>query len=324
MSYMNPPYENRFKELCACMPLFYLDVYEMREILKAQGRLGDGIFEATERVINNNFILLADAETVSQWEAMLEITRDSSMTLDQRKSVIMGLVCGNGHIGEPEIRAIIAQYTPQAVTVGFAKGVIYITIEGEVLGEGSLLETLLRRIPAHLALRIQLRKRRVFRQALSIGFGGAIGAQQEPQFVAEPRNSMLTLHISHGGAVAPFIRGDPHTQPRTASATIQVGHGGSTTAGISAEPHTEPRAVSAPLRIGHGGGVASETSLEPHTEPRMALSPLPVGYRGTVSSTSTGEPPEVKRASTGLKTGGRGVFFQTRIKSKLIKTEEER
>lgn len=297
MSYINPPYENRFKELCACMPLFYLDVYEMREILKAQGRLGDGIFEATERVINNNFILLADAETVSQWETMLEITRDNSMTLDQRKSVIMGLVCGNGHIGEPEIRAIIAQYTPQAVTVGFAKGVIYITIEGEVLGEGSLLETLLRRIPAHLALRIQLRKRRVFRQALSIGFGGAVGTRQEPQFVAEPRNSTLTLHISHGGIVAPFIEGEPHTQPRTAATTIQVGHGGS---------------------------VVTGTSVEPHTEPRMSLSPICVGHSGTLSPTTTGEPPDVKRASTGLKTGGRGVFFQTRIKSKLIKTEEEK
>lgn len=278
------------------MPLFYLDVYEMREILKAQGRLGDGIFEATERVINNNFILLADAETVGQWEDMLKITHDGPMTLDQRKSVIMGLVCGNGHIGEPEIRAIIAQYTPQAVTVGFAKGVIYITIEGEVFGEGSLLETLLRRIPAHLALRIQLRKTRVFRQALSVGFGGAVGTQQEPQFVAEPRNSTLAIHVAHGGAVSPFIRGEPHTEPRTASA---------------------------PLRVGRGGGVVSETSVEPHTEPREALSPLHVGHSGTLSPTSTGEPPDVKRASTGLKTGGRGVFFQTRIKSKLIKTEEE-
>lgn len=297
MSYINPPYENRFKELCACMPLFYLDVYEMREILKAQGRLGDGIFEATERVINNNFILLADAETVGQWEDMLKITRDGPMTLDQRKSVIMGLVCGNGHIGEPEIRAIIAQYTPQAVTVGFAKGVIYITIEGEVFGEGSLLETLLRRIPAHLALRIQLRKTRVFRQALSVSFGGAVGTQQEPQFVAEPRNSTLAIHVAHGGAVSPFIRGEPHTEPRTASA---------------------------PLRVGRGGGVVSETSVEPHTEPREVLSPLHVGHSGTLSPTSTGEPPDVKRASTGLKTGGRGVFFQTRIKSKLIKTEEEK
>lgn len=324
MSYINPPYENRFKELCACMPLFYLDVYEMREILKAQGRLGDGIFEATERVINNNFILLADAETVGQWEDMLKITHDGPMTLDQRKSVIMGLVCGNGHIGEPEIRAIIAQYTPQAVTVGFAKGVIYITIEGEVFGEGSLLETLLRRIPAHLALRIQLRKTRVFRQALSVGFGGAVGTQQEPQFVAEPRNSTLAIHVAHGGAVSPFIRGEPHTQPRTASAALQVGYGGNTTTGISFEPHTEPRTASAPLRVGRGGGVVSETSVEPHTEPREALSPLHVGNSGTLSPTSTGEPPDVKRASTGLKTGGRGVFFQTRIKSKLIKTEEEK
>lgn len=296
MSYINPPYGDCFKELCAAMPLFYLDVYEMREILKAQGRLADGVVGATEQVLDNNFILLSDEPTVKKWEGMLKTSYDEPMTLGQRKNAIIGFVCGQEHIGEPEIRAIIAQYTPEAVTVAFALGVIYITIDGAVIGEETMLETLLRRIPAHLALKIRLNIRRVFRQTLSISYGGAIITGQAPQFVAEPRSSTLTLRITRGGTTTPVITGEPHTQPREATVAIQVGH---------------------------GGAVTKEISAEPHTEPRTALSPLLVGHSGVLAPTVTAEPPEVKRAATGLKTGGRGVFFQTRIKSKLIKTEED-
>lgn len=155
MPYLSHPYENSFKELCASMPLFYLDVYEMREILKAQGRLADELRASTERVISNEFILLADEQTVTLWEDMLGITYDKPMTLDERKAVIMGHICGYAHIGEPEIREIASLYTKSKVSVAFRKGVIYIDIEGVDLGFAlsNFLETLLKRIPAHLALK---------------------------------------------------------------------------------------------------------------------------------------------------------------------------
>lgn len=155
MPYLNHPYENSFKELCASMPLFYLDVYEMREILKVQGRLADELRASTERVISNEFILLADEKTVSLWEGMLHITYDKPMTLDERKAVIMGHICGYAHIGEPEIREIASLYTTSKVSVAFSKGVIYIDVEGVDLGFdiSNFLDTLLKRIPAHLALK---------------------------------------------------------------------------------------------------------------------------------------------------------------------------
>lgn len=155
MPYLNHPYENSFKELCASMPLFYLDVYEMREILKVQGRLADELRASTERVISNEFILLADEQTVALWEGMLHITYDKPMTLDERKAVIMGHICGYAHIGEPEIREIASLYTTSKVSVAFSKGVIYIDVEGVDLGFAlsNFLDTLLKRIPAHLALK---------------------------------------------------------------------------------------------------------------------------------------------------------------------------
>jgi hypothetical protein len=156
MSYLNPPYKDTFQELCAAMPLFYLDVLEMREVLKAQGRLMDDVCNGFELIIDNNFIQTADATTIQKWEDVLGITSDAKLTLDQRKSVIASYICGYGHIGEPEIREIVGQYTQNSMTLAFSNGIITVTIDGNVLNLITLLNALYMRVPAHLQLKIVL------------------------------------------------------------------------------------------------------------------------------------------------------------------------
>lgn len=240
MKFYNRYYTGSYEELLTYYPRFYRDVFEMVEILKAFGRVADGLEAGVERVFLNSFILTADAETVKEWEGILHITYAEQLTLDQRKRVVIGRLCGNGHIGEQEIREIIANYTGGAVGIDFKLGVIYITIEGEVFGEANLLDTLYRRVPAHLAIGMQVRTRRTFRQQLWVGYGGAIGTQQTGQFVAEPRTVRRALLVAHSGYLTPTLNG---------------------------------------------------------------------------------EPSDVRRASTGRRSGAGGVFFQTKIKSKLIKEE---
>lgn len=218
MSYLNPQYANNFQELCAAMPLFYLDVLEMRAVLRAQGALLDGNCDGLELIIANNFIQTADETTIKQWEAALDITYEEKLTLDQRRSVVIARITGNGHIGEPEIREIIGHYTERAVTVAFAKGVIYITIEGEIFGEGNLVDTLLRRIPAHLALKITLDVRRSFRQDIPFPFGGATGSR----FWSAPEtmdriSSRRNVTLAHGAMTAGFTKGEPVTADRISS-----------------------------------------------------------------------------------------------------------
>ena len=166
MKFYNRYYTGSYEELLTYYPRFYRDVFEMVEILKAFGRVADGLEAGVERVFLNSFILTADAETVKEWEGILHITYAEQLTLDQRKRIVIGRLCGNGHIGEQEIREIIANYTGGAVGIDFKLGVIYITIEGEVFGEANLLDTLYRRVPAHLAIGMQVRTRRTFRQQL--------------------------------------------------------------------------------------------------------------------------------------------------------------
>lgn len=226
MSYLNPPYDDNFKELCAAMPLFYLDVFEMREILKAQGRLMDGVCESFELIIDNNFILTADEATIRLWENALQLPRDSSLTLDQRKRVVIGYICGQGHIGEPEIREIVGQYTENSITVAFSKGIITITIEGEIFGETNLLDTLLRRIPAHLALKIILHVRRTFRLDLPVAHAAMLGSHSiAPPISGSGVRSSMEILAARTGFLESGLYGNPPDVKKSATEALNVSRG---------------------------------------------------------------------------------------------------
>ncbi len=199
MSYLNPPYENNFKELCAAMPLYYLDVKEMRAVLRAQGYLLDGVCSGMEKLVDVNFILTADEAAVKQWERALEITYKGQPTLDQRKRVIIGYIIGQGHIGEKEIREIIGQYTPNAVAFSFMRGVITIMVEGEIFDEDNLLKTLLKRIPAHLGLNISIHIQKQYRQTIFFAQGGAVGSYFMSTGIPSVKMSAVSRERTAGG-----------------------------------------------------------------------------------------------------------------------------
>lgn len=202
-------YAGCYEELITYYPRYYRDVFEMVAILKAFGRLSDGLMDNIEQTHLNNFILTADLDTIKVWEEILEITYEETLTLDQRKSVVIARLMGYGHIGEPEIREIIAKYTENAVAVDFGGGIIYVTIDGEVFDETNLLKTLLKRIPTHLALNMEIQIERTFRQQIDVHFGGAAGAYFAPLPVSEDRTSETGLHVAYGGFLAPGNKGIP-------------------------------------------------------------------------------------------------------------------
>lgn len=219
MSYLNPPYPNNFQELCAAMPLFYLDVREMRAILRAQGYLLDGLCDGMEQVVDYNFIHTADEATIKKWERALKITYKGKLTLDQRKRVVIGYIIGLGHIGEPEIRTIIALYTNSDVSVGFLKGVVSIVIDGfgTISGYANLLETIYNRIPTHLALAFTVNVRSPTPAVLRLG--GDVGSQTQMGIPQQPDNYNVHTVLHTGGtgsvhAVLPILE-DAATPPAT-------------------------------------------------------------------------------------------------------------
>lgn len=193
-----PERSNGYEELMGYYPRYYRGVLEMEALLHYFGSICDDFEAQTEQAYLNNFILAADAETIKSWENALHITYTEQLSLDQRRSVVIGRLSGNGHIGEPEIRLIISAYTQAPVTVDFARGIITVVIAGGIFGEDNLLDTLLRRIPAHLALNMSAEIHRTFRLQLPISYGGATGAEYSPQPVDVKRASTERRETSGG------------------------------------------------------------------------------------------------------------------------------
>lgn len=245
-------YKNNFEELITYYPRYYREVFEMVEILKAFGRVADGLEANIEQTYLNNFILTADAETIRVWEEILEITYTRPLTLDQRKRVVIARLAGYGHIGEPEIRGIIANYTERAVAVDFQRGVVFITIEGEVFDEMNLWDTLLRRIPAHLALNVKVHIQRSFRQRIDFHFGGATGAHFKLPPVGEDRTSRTALAVGYSGRTIAEFDTAPVGEDRTGRTNLSVAYGGLLKPGVDGLP-PDPKRASTGRTEGAGG-----------------------------------------------------------------------
>lgn len=256
-------YKSNYEELITYYPRYYREVFEMVEILKAFGRVSDGLEADIEQAYLNNFILTADAETIKVWEGMLDITYTKKLTLDQRKRVVIARIMGYGHIGEPEIRGIIANYTERAVAVDFAKGVVFITIEGEIFDEMNLWNTLLRRIPAHLALNVKVHIQRTFRQRIDVHFGGAAGAHFTLAPVGEDRVSRRQLYVGHGGRAEAEFTTAPVGEDRTSRTALPVGYSGILTPGVDGVPPEVEKAATG--RTEGAGGMYCHT----HTKSKL-------------------------------------------------------
>ena len=320
MSYLNPPYPNNFQELCVAMPIFYLDVREMRAVLRAQGRLLDGVCGGVENVVDFNFILTADDATIRMWEKAFKITYKSKLTLDQRRHVVIGYIIGFGHIGEKEIRAIISQYTPNCVDFDFMRGTISILVEGEIFDEENLLETLLRRIPAHLGLKMSIHIRKQYRQTIPISQGGAIGSYFffEP-FTQEYVSDTMQLPILQAATNTPWLTSEPPIPTETITTALPFSYGGRGYSKLNGgDTPTPERSERTHCKLWQGGTSTSDMSGDTPRVQGTARKPVSLAQGAFDSSSITTDTPEVKGASMSQEKAAGGLFCHTRIKSKRI------
>lgn len=319
MSYLNPPYDNNFQELCAAMPLYYLDVREMRAILRAQGHLLDGICDSTEMVVDFNFILTADEATIRKWEKALKITYKGKLTLDQRKHVVIGYIIGLGHIGEREIRGIIGQYTPNHVDFDFLRGTITVLVEGEIPGEEYLLETLLQSIPAHLWLKMSIHIRKQYRQTIPFSQGGALGGYFQFEPVTQGHISdTLPLPMSQAGAGGAWFTSAPPTPSETVRTAMPFSHGGESCSRLAGDTPAPERMERMRHKLWLGGTSVSDMEGDTPRVRRAANRPVSVAQAGFDRPGMTSDTPEVKGTSTSREKAAGGLFCHTHIKSKRI------
>ena len=75
-------------DLLTYMPEFYSGVYEMEQLLEAQGKALDASDQKQEKILANQFIKQADEDGVRIFEEQLGITPSPNATLEERKQAI--------------------------------------------------------------------------------------------------------------------------------------------------------------------------------------------------------------------------------------------
>ena len=159
----NKFFKSSFEELLSYYPRFYYDVFEMVEILKADGRLADDIEAGAETALANCFIDTADEATIEQWERFLEIDLIRPGSLEERRGLIKSFVIGTGNISASALRSIISAYTGAAVECKFepadneGNNKLFITFDRGKHGEiylDDIAALILKKIPAHICYSI--------------------------------------------------------------------------------------------------------------------------------------------------------------------------
>ena len=119
MKFYDKYYTSNYEELITYYPRFYRDVFEMVEILKAHGRIADGMEDNIEQAYLNGFIDYADEATIAKLERFLEIGLNRNRTLEERRRLVKSYFVGFGKISATLIKQMIGAYTNAPVDCRF-------------------------------------------------------------------------------------------------------------------------------------------------------------------------------------------------------------
>lgn len=159
MKFYDKYFANNYEELITYYPRFYRDVFEMVEILKAHGRIADGLEKNIEQVYFNCFIDYADENTISKFETFLSIERDRNSSLNERRRLIKSYISGFGKISATRIKEMLYPFTETECDVTFLpadeerNNLLNITVPRgatENVPFLKIIDLLSKRLPAHI------------------------------------------------------------------------------------------------------------------------------------------------------------------------------
>lgn len=119
MKFYDKYFANNYEELITYYPRFYREVFEMVEILKANGRITDELEDNIEQVYLNNFIDYADVATIEKLEKFLMIELNKSRTLEERRRLVKSYFVGFGKVSASMLEEMIQSYTGASVESRF-------------------------------------------------------------------------------------------------------------------------------------------------------------------------------------------------------------
>ena len=119
MKFYEKYYASNYEELITYYPRFYRDVFEMAEILKAHGRIADGMEDSVERTYLNSFIDTADRETLDKLMDFFNIRATGTQSLIEKRGLIKMNTVGNGKISASLLKKMFAAYTDAPIDITF-------------------------------------------------------------------------------------------------------------------------------------------------------------------------------------------------------------
>lgn len=163
--FLDPFWETTYDELITFYPRYYRDVYEMVEILKAEGGVFDDAITGAATMFDNLFIDTADETTIRALERFIGINLYSSRTLDERRRFVRAFFTGFGRVSASGIAETIRAYTGAETECRFepfdseGNNKLYIDFQRgdeETLYYSDIIQILSRMIPAHIEYRAAL------------------------------------------------------------------------------------------------------------------------------------------------------------------------
>lgn len=154
-------YENsppNFEEMKTYYPVWYWDVNEMVAIWRVMGGKLDAIRAGLLQAVDNNFISTADESAIKDFEAFYRIAPSAYQALDERRSVLMASLMGQGSLSGDKIKEVVRLIANAESELELKSGSLYVLVTFENNPEnptdyiGTLRSTLERQIPAHLQL----------------------------------------------------------------------------------------------------------------------------------------------------------------------------
>ena len=149
----------KYNELKSYLPTFFAQITDVEYFLQSAGKQMDSVDADAFRMRDNNFILLADEETIARWERFMGITYDERRTLTDRRNLIISFMTSTGKIGATEIKDIVRVFTPSPVQVTLANSVVSVKITRDISETFILSDCyaiLRKKVPCHLELKIEI------------------------------------------------------------------------------------------------------------------------------------------------------------------------
>lgn len=160
---------NAYEQISSFYPRWYLDIYEMNEILKIESLVATNIQNAIDLILDDHFLDTINEDKVTELEKYLGITSSTDRTIEERRNLIKTYFLGRGKLSVSQLVAIVKALSGGEVTGSFSQGnsnrdnyiklkISKCDIKNTLL---DIISTLKDRVPAHLWVELYYEPRKV-------------------------------------------------------------------------------------------------------------------------------------------------------------------